>query len=317
VGIWRTPVESRSQTQMIRYFLGELSEEEESRFEEKYFSDDDVFEELQVVEGELINCYVRDELSASERQRFLSFYLNSAERRQRVEDAECMMGALRKASDEPGFLERTSSWRGFVGMFSSVPLTLRLGYATAAIALLAFSIITLAQNYKLRSELAGARTKERGALKHSQDLEQQLAKSNGALGSSTSESRVEIAQLEAVQPLTVSATLRSGVARGTESSGGNELVIQRGTRWAMLRLLLEKDEYLAGYAVVVETADNEEIERVDRLKSQTQAGFGKVVELEIPAHLLGGDTYIVKLLGITKRGSVEDVEDYSFEIVRR
>ena len=54
----------------MRYILGTLSEEERTRFEELYFSDDTEFENIEIAEEELVDRYVRSELSQEDQSRF-------------------------------------------------------------------------------------------------------------------------------------------------------------------------------------------------------------------------------------------------------
>ena len=70
-----------------RYLLGELSEAELDRVEERLFAaaDRDSEEQLSPAEDELIDSYVRGELSASEREHFESWFLTSPRRRERLE----------------------------------------------------------------------------------------------------------------------------------------------------------------------------------------------------------------------------------------
>jgi len=56
----------------MRYLLGSLSEDERNRLEENFFADDAKFEELEVLEDELIDDYVAGELSPDERRQFES-----------------------------------------------------------------------------------------------------------------------------------------------------------------------------------------------------------------------------------------------------
>ena len=48
---------------MRRYLLGELSESEQSDLEEKYFTDPQVFNQVLKTERELVDAYVRGQLS--------------------------------------------------------------------------------------------------------------------------------------------------------------------------------------------------------------------------------------------------------------
>src|SRR5262245_33230662 len=57
---------------VVRYLLGELTEEECDELEGVYFATTDGFEELQAVEQELMDAYVAGELSPERRLRFES-----------------------------------------------------------------------------------------------------------------------------------------------------------------------------------------------------------------------------------------------------
>lgn len=77
-----------------RYLLGELPEKERSELEELYFSDNSVFTLLSVVEDELVDDYVRGVLQ-DDRERFERNYLNSEERRRRVQLARDLLSIAR------------------------------------------------------------------------------------------------------------------------------------------------------------------------------------------------------------------------------
>lgn len=69
------------------YLLGKLHEEEQACFERLYFSDDRVFQRLLKVEESLINKYVDQDLPAQHLEAFERYFLNSPERRIKVERA--------------------------------------------------------------------------------------------------------------------------------------------------------------------------------------------------------------------------------------
>jgi anti-sigma factor RsiW len=79
---------------MIQYWLGELSPEAEQHLEERYFADDDLFEQLLAVREELFDAYARGELSEAERARFEQRLLHSPEGREDLEFARSFTGAL-------------------------------------------------------------------------------------------------------------------------------------------------------------------------------------------------------------------------------
>jgi len=71
-------------TTLRRYLLGGLSAGERARLEERYFKNDDLFEEMEIVEDELIDAYLRGHLSTSESRLFEENYLSSERRSHKV-----------------------------------------------------------------------------------------------------------------------------------------------------------------------------------------------------------------------------------------
>jgi len=86
---WRTTIR--------RYLLGGLSVPERARLEERYFNNDDLFEEMEMVEDELIDAYVRRQLSESESQLFEENYLSSERRRDKAGIARELLEYAAKA----------------------------------------------------------------------------------------------------------------------------------------------------------------------------------------------------------------------------
>jgi anti-sigma factor RsiW len=103
---------------MFRYLLGELAEEEQSRLEQRYFTADELFEELLVVEGELIDGYALGEFSEHERRRIERHFLRSPDRRERL----LFTGLLMRYSADYSSLKQSrrvrfkpaSWWREFI-----------------------------------------------------------------------------------------------------------------------------------------------------------------------------------------------------------
>src|SRR5690242_17269033 len=68
-----------------QYLLGELSEAEMSRFEERLMTEGDLFEMLEMVEDDLFDERLDDRLSSDERGRFDTYFLSTPARRERLE----------------------------------------------------------------------------------------------------------------------------------------------------------------------------------------------------------------------------------------
>src|SRR6185503_13047992 len=67
-----------------RYLLGELSESEKDRLEAELFADDSKLVDFELAEDELVDAYVRGELSADERRQFEAKLSNSPRLVERV-----------------------------------------------------------------------------------------------------------------------------------------------------------------------------------------------------------------------------------------
>jgi hypothetical protein len=74
----------------IRYFFGELKDDELTAFEEKFFTDQEFSDWLAEFETDLIDDYLRGELSATEKMKFEEKYLVSQHRKERVKAATAL-----------------------------------------------------------------------------------------------------------------------------------------------------------------------------------------------------------------------------------
>lgn len=180
----------------VRYLLGELSAPERDQFENEYFADDAVHEQLLAMECELIDAYVRDDLSSGERRDFERRYLTTSEGRERVERARlvCAYSApvprlslprfeslppdpgpseLPMAALVPGRTPETNRvpdsvrsgekarriipwWDGLIGFFRFQPAAVRLVFVPAAL-ILVFVPLALMLRSRHATETASVR----------------------------------------------------------------------------------------------------------------------------------------------------------------
>lgn len=74
---------NRDETTVREYLLGHLGDVEQEKIEQRLMVEDDLFEELEISKGELIEEYRAGELTPQEKQWFESHFLASAEGRER------------------------------------------------------------------------------------------------------------------------------------------------------------------------------------------------------------------------------------------
>ena len=107
------PKISESDERITRYLLGDLTEPEQLAIEREYFNNPDRFEELRAVENDLVDRFVRDRLSGSERDLFERHYLQSRRHRKRVAFAASLLEAADSRSDahESTVPQASTIWR--------------------------------------------------------------------------------------------------------------------------------------------------------------------------------------------------------------
>ena len=82
--------EHADELSLVKYLLGNLTEEEQVRVEDRAFADRDYMGALNAAEADLIDDYVKGELTQADRRAFESRFLTSAQRRSKVEFAQAL-----------------------------------------------------------------------------------------------------------------------------------------------------------------------------------------------------------------------------------
>src|SRR4051794_7228897 len=140
-----------------RYLLGELPEEQQVEIEDRAFSDKDYLASITAVENDLIDEYVRSELSPADRQRFEARFLASAERRKCVEFAK----ALSTVASESPIQEKKRiqdvprwSWRDSLYAFlNGLNPAARLALVAAGILLIVGAAWLFTETWRLRRQI--------------------------------------------------------------------------------------------------------------------------------------------------------------------
>ncbi len=89
---------------LAQFLLGALPEAESEKIEELSITDDSTALRLQAIEHDLIDAYVRGELSRTDRARFKSSYLATPERRNRVAVANALRALDRPAGHSANWM---------------------------------------------------------------------------------------------------------------------------------------------------------------------------------------------------------------------
>ena len=327
----------------VRYLLGELSEQEKKSFEQRYFADDQAFEELQIAEAEVIDAYVSDELSADARQHLEQRLTKSPRLRERIAFARTFARSIANTSRHPTSVEpaalpsptvltspRGRWWKGLVkDSYDRRPaLTLALA-ACLALVLLGGAVVIL-QSVRLRNQSQRLEAERAAIEQQREELNRLSAEQRDKIDQIASTLKEEQNRNERAQELLkeleqrqkagevgaqqkAASTLASLILLpGSLRSEGarKELIISPGTAKVQLQLVLQAADYRS-YRVIIRGPANTEIQNVVR------RGSGKTLSLQLPARRLPPGDYAVSVSGVTPSGAVESVSDYVFHVATR
>jgi hypothetical protein len=330
----------------IRYLLGTISPEEAIQLEEGYFADNAKFEQFEIAEEQLIDAYVRNQLSPEETQQFKTRLLKLARITERVNFAR----ALAEKADAyelpgelpvqevvvPSELPRELQvqevvvpwWQRFLPAQSA----LRVAFAACFLIFAIGSLISIATWLRLRSESERV-TSERASLqKQKEELDKralELEGKNQQLTADLQKQRDELAQerqrldevqgaLDSRQPdrsltgITASILLSPGLTRSPDQSP--QLTIHPNTSTAKISLDLEGNDYRT-YRAVLKNTNSTQIFSQDRLRVRDPAR--SQIDFVVPARVLTPRTYLITVSGRTPSGAFEDVADYMFRATRK
>jgi hypothetical protein len=331
---------THSDQTIIRYLLKELSEEDKARFEEAYLGDEDLYEQLQAIEDELIEDYLKGDLSAHEAQLFEQYYLAFEYCRVRVESVRelvevCSLRSLTQAAangtvDNKFFFVGLRFW-----MLAKQHLALGFGAITALILLLGLGLVIELSGLRRQlasvnderkaleqraeeaaQQLAHEREQLTGERKHNIALREKLESVNNRLG----QLERELARAQAPKDQIVFLVLTLGIR---DVGKLDRAVISANTSFVELRVNLEGRETanLRSYRVVVKTVEaGKEIWGQEGISPRLYRSAQYVV-VRVPANRFtsaAGIDFMLTLGALTAGGKeYEEIENYYFKVISK
>jgi hypothetical protein len=312
---------------MVRYLLGELSEEEQMALEEKYFSDANLFEHLQNTEDELIRRYVGNELSAEERRIFAKRILSRPWNRDKVKLAQALRVYLTEKPPRttPSMAALFKTWGAWLRPFEPKPV-LAWSIATAMIAMIFFSSWLFFETKDLRTQLSQFEMERRAFMQREQELRQQAEAQSGqnqilterlqSEQNQRAELEKELSQSSLPKQDLFTVSLFSGVSRSAQEA--NRLIrsqIASATQLVRLQLYVGSLERYESYRVILETAEGDTIWSQYQLQAQ-RTDKGRAIILLLPANILSYDDYLITVQGVLPSREIEEVSHYYFSVVK-
>jgi hypothetical protein len=294
-----------------QYLLGEISEEERDRIERQYLADKDFLDELLSVEDDLVDEYALGELSSNEREQFERRLLATPAQREKVRQAQLLSKAFCRRRFNAAQTEKAKA-SGLSSWFSGFP-----SFASAFALLLLFISTTwlFIRERQLSAKLQGMQTERTQIVQHEQDLQTKLQDEQREK-SELLQQLQNIPQTEPPQESTSTPTVATFVLPLTLTRGseGTSFTLKHGVDILQLRAPLTFGEY-ESYQAEFQSADGASIYSVTRLKAR-KTTKGNTLLLRIPAKLLKGSDYVLRITGVAGDGHLEGVGFYSFRIIR-
>jgi hypothetical protein len=276
-GVQQLETKAIEQQNIREYLLGRLPREQQAQFEERLLTSDEVYEELVIVEDELVDQYLREELPASDRESFESHFIAAPEHQAKLRFARTFrkyvategpkyeVAADERIAEVPPMqaIRPAPRWLGFLPIRSPI-----YGYAmTAAVVLVAVGISWIVW----RNLNSGPRDPGR----------------------------------------VLSVVLTPGLSRG-DAEGGNRLTVPADTGTVRLQLLMPENRH-ESYEAALVNAEGRTLTTSRNLPKELVNGQPGVV-LDVAASVMPAGDYRVKLNGVNPDGNSESVASYSFRI---
>ena len=161
--------------QLCQYLLGKLAEDVQRQLEEKLMTQANLLEQLEVLEDELIDEYLRNALSDKDREGFEKHFLSSPERHQKLRFAQAFRSYVAVANEgkekEPS---KSSLWQTLWATLRTQSPALSYGFPVRLLGAFLGCLWMAGTIQRLHTEVAQVRTEQGSLQEREQQLQQQL-----------------------------------------------------------------------------------------------------------------------------------------------
>jgi hypothetical protein len=296
----------------MRYILGDLPEEEQIALEEKFFSDDEAYQQLLALEDELRYEYARGGLSGEQRAAFERRFLQTPADRERVEVARSVLEKafeVRRQAERPVAAARVSEakqpwWRRLGPLFSIGSPVLQYGMVAASVLLVTGASWLAIQNMRLQHQVGALQAVQQIARRREIAREAERERLRTELAQER-ERRLTPGKESPEGPLLLSFVLSPGLARDAE--GPKRLVVPSGTRDVRLQLGVQPDATIQKFHISLQTLEGKEIWTQDAARPVAT----------VPGRLLAPGDYLLNLKRFTASGEAASEDDFYFTVAMK
>jgi hypothetical protein len=299
---------------LVRYLLGALPADEVERLDELSIANDDFAWRLRGIENDLVDAYVRSELTKETLQQFNAFYLSSAKRRHKVEFAEGLrlFQARNQAAEQTA--GQKSGKRSGWSMFAAPRRALQFAMAASAFLILLVAGYLLFDNARLRREITDARVQHDSTDQRARELDQQLREQRAA----NAEIQKKLApEGKSAPDLTRLKTLSLILPPPTRGMAAIKVVtVHPGTDLVILTLTLESADFPRYRVTLKDSFTGKAVFSSPELEPGP-LGDKYAVSASLAAELLKQQNYIAEVVGLSRGNGSHAIGDYPFRVVLR
>lgn len=283
--------QSDEEVLLRNYLLGALDEAQQVQVEERLLSENGFEEKLSAAQDALIDDYVFDALSHSEREKFEKNFVFDREREHKLRFAQTLEVYVDEHYEQPRVADDDSRhsaswWQNALQFLRSH----RALTATSAFGLLLLILISVQVWRSYRPRPSAQR----------EHIERQIAELNRPNQTIPALPSTEL-------------TLQPTILR--ESGGLTRVTLTEESKLLTLKLSLPEARQ-ESYRALVLTVEGNELFAVNGLKSEVDEGVG-IVRLKIPAEFLAPDDYQIQLWGMAPNLPAGDAVRYYFRLIKK
>lgn len=318
---------------MVRYLIGDATDEERSQVEQRLFSDSEYFEELLALENALADEYVMGRMPASQRAIFEANM--TASQRENVEFTRKLAGELSRAPQPKEIVKfpgKSGRIRAGASFDPAPPARLRSRRLTlaAAVSLMALVLVGLPMLFwnlslrdrvdKAREEAEEFRARNEELHRHLENAEaerERLTKELEGERESRREAQDQLARLQERAGLPIPGLLRVRLdASNTMRGGSGELkLIKVGPDKTQVRfdILLDQPSRYISHGVSIGLGQR----TVRQFTGVRARAGGRSISVTVAADLLEYQDYRLQVFGEREGGQPESIQTYVFRIEKQ
>lgn len=314
--------------EIVDYLLGNIAEPEQVRIEENLFTGEEFFERLSAIESRLIDLYVLDGLSASERQLFEEKYLISPRRHAALATSTKFVQLVdtykRRQQSQPP----TTWWASLKSFFESHRFLLEAAFATLLLVVSIGFFWLLTERSRLRNRTTLAEAELRQKQEELRRLQEQAA-----AGSARDQAELnrKLKELEASEATLKQREdeLREAEARAANGAGAYATLVLSSTLRSLdtrppALQIRPNNKYVRLIIYLKETPAEQYRATLQRVSGEDAwsnivpkpQGSSRKLTLTIPSSAFKDFNYFVRIEGLTKSGEPVSSEEYSLAVRR-